>query len=211
VKRNRSVYVPEKQSVKKIVKLDIACGQNKQEGFFGIDIAAAPGVDLVHDLNVHPWPIKTESVSEARASHYFEHVPGRLRPAFMEDLWRVLVPGGKCLIIVPYWSSVRATQDWTHEWPPLSENSFLYWNAAWLAQNKLDHGSYVSKANFNFTFGYMPSPEHGQRQEEARSFAFRNYVNAISDVWVTIEKIPLPGAELAAAGANRVNGAARKD
>jgi hypothetical protein len=40
-----------------VMKLDIACGRHKDLGWVGIDIQALPGVDLVHDLNVHPWPI----------------------------------------------------------------------------------------------------------------------------------------------------------
>lgn len=57
------------------MKLDIACGANKKEGFTGIDIADVPSVDIVHDLNVYPWPIEDESVEEIWCSHYIEHIP----------------------------------------------------------------------------------------------------------------------------------------
>jgi hypothetical protein len=55
------------------VKLDIACGQAKKEGFIGVDIARLPGVDIVHDLEQFPWPFDDNSIEEARCSHYVEH------------------------------------------------------------------------------------------------------------------------------------------
>jgi hypothetical protein len=56
------------------MKLDIGCGANKKEGFTGIDIAAIEGVDIVHDLNVYPWPIEDNSIDEVWCSHYIEHI-----------------------------------------------------------------------------------------------------------------------------------------
>jgi len=76
------------------MKLDIACGNHKDLGFIGIDIQELPGVDIVHDLNVHPWPIESESVEFAKAWHILEHIPpvavtehGTRRP-FIESLIR---------------------------------------------------------------------------------------------------------------------------
>ncbi len=48
------------------VKLDLACGQNKQEGFTGIDIAG--NYDIKHDLLAVPWPIKPGTKAEHRAT-----------------------------------------------------------------------------------------------------------------------------------------------
>lgn len=45
----------------KNVKLDIGCGGNKQEGFIGMDKRELPGVDIIHDLEVFPWCIPTDS------------------------------------------------------------------------------------------------------------------------------------------------------
>ena len=36
------------------IKLDIACGANKREGFIGVDIAPGHGVDHVCDLEQFP-------------------------------------------------------------------------------------------------------------------------------------------------------------
>jgi SAM-dependent methyltransferase len=60
---------------KSVVKLDIACGQNKQKGFVGMDMFPYPGVDVVHSALEFPWPFPDESVDMAVASHYLEHIP----------------------------------------------------------------------------------------------------------------------------------------
>jgi hypothetical protein len=46
----------------------------------------------------------------------------------MDELWRILQPGGTALIVVPKWDSPGAVQDFTHEWPPVAPQSFLYFN-----------------------------------------------------------------------------------
>ena len=169
-----------------LIRLDIACGQRKEPGFVGIDIADLPGVDIVHDLTDFPWPVKSESVSEARCSHFLEHVPGRLRMAFMDELHRVLQREAKCTIWVPYYSSMRAVQDPTHEWPPICEASFLYFNAEWRKQNGLDH--YPISCDFDFSYAYIVDGGWAARNEEARGFAIRNYLNSISDLQVVVTK-----------------------
>ena len=110
------------------MKLDLACGVHKQPGFHGVDIASIEGVDQVVDLTVYPWPFEDNSVDEAYCGHYFEHVPGRGRPRFMDELYRICKPGASITIVCPHWKSERSIQDFTHEWPPLCDQSFLYFN-----------------------------------------------------------------------------------
>ena len=96
-----------------LLKLDLGCGDNKREGFKGVDFVKTEQTDYVHDLFTFPWPFKENSVEEVNCSHFFEHVPAKIRPRFMDELFRVLVPGGKAIIVTPYHTSVRATQDFT--------------------------------------------------------------------------------------------------
>ena len=70
------------------MKLDIACGQNKRQGFKGVDIAPGEGVDFVWDLEKFPWePFKDSSVTEAHVSHYMEHTKDLIK--FMNEVWRI--------------------------------------------------------------------------------------------------------------------------
>src|SRR3989304_3239050 len=68
-----------------------------------------------------PWPWANDSVSEVHCSHTLEHFERRERVHVMNELYRVLIPGGKATIIVPHWASNRSYGDMTHCWPPVSE------------------------------------------------------------------------------------------
>ncbi len=57
------------------ISLDLGCGANKHPGFVGLDVRDLPGVDIVHDLNVYPWPLPDESVNRITCSHVVEHIP----------------------------------------------------------------------------------------------------------------------------------------
>jgi hypothetical protein len=168
-----------------MVKLDIGCGQNKAEGFTGIDWKAGPGVDIVHDLTTFPWPLDNNSVSEARCIHYVEHTPDLI--SFMNELYRILAPSATCTIMAPYYSSIRAWQDPTHV-RAISEASFLYFNRQWRIQNKLDH--YPITCDFDFSYGYALTPLWATRSEEARNFAITHYINVISDITIILTKKP---------------------
>lgn len=99
------------------VKLDIGCGSNKQEGgFIGIDIRPLPGVDIVQDLEKFPWPLPDNCASLAVSSHVIEHInPARgIFLQFMDEVWRILKPGGRFVIAVPYAGSQGYWQDPTH-------------------------------------------------------------------------------------------------
>lgn len=166
------------------LKLDLGAGQNKREGFIGVDIAATS--DLQADLFKFPWPFEDASVTEVHASHFFEHVPQNIRFKFMDELWRILTVGGTATFITPYYSSMRAIQDPTHQWPPIAESSYLYFNKEWRKSNKLDH--YDVKCDFDFSYGYIPDPESSLRNSETQAFWFKHYVNSILDLQVTLVK-----------------------
>jgi hypothetical protein len=172
----------------KLLKLDLGCGLNVREGFEGVDFVAGPGVKHVVDLLKFPWPFEDASVEEASCAHFFEHVPGKLRPKFMDELYRILVPEGKATIVCPYHSSVRAIQDYTHEWPPIAAETFLYFNKGWREQNKLTHGFYDMKCDFDFSYGYVINGSWAVRQDEARQFGINYYNNTVDDISVTLVK-----------------------
>lgn len=176
------------QAAPALLKLDLGCGQNKREGFSGVDVAAVEGVDVVHDLLTFPWPFKPASVGEAHCSHFFEHIPGPLRGKWMDELYRVLVPNAQVTIIVPYYSSMRAAQDFTHAWPPVAESSFLYFNRQWRELNKLTHGAYALVCDFDFTYGYAVNNVWATKHEDARTHGVAHYLNVVDDLHVVLTK-----------------------
>lgn len=191
------VPTPAKPALDNPIRVDLACGQNKKEGFLGVDIARAPGVDIVHDLEVFPWPFETDSVDEVNISHYIEHVKDLM--AFMNELHRIMKPGAKCSIVAPYHTSMRCWQDPTHV-RAISEASFLYYNKGWRKTEKLDH--YPITADFDFQYGYAYYPQWATRSEEARTFAVSHYNNVVSDIHVSLTKKDpaLPGGKEPVAG-----------
>jgi predicted SAM-dependent methyltransferase len=164
--------------------LDIACGQNKREGFVGIDIANVEGVDIVHDLNVYPWPIEDNSVDEVWCSHYIEHVPDLFK--FIDEIYRIMKIGAKATFISPYYSSVRAWQDPTHV-RAISEWTYYYFNQQWREVNKLTH--YPVKADFDIVnFGHAWNQNWVNRSQDAKAFALQHYINVVDDIWGIIQK-----------------------
>src|SRR5258708_34052103 len=94
------------------MKLDLGCGQNKREGFFGIDVSKGSSADVIYDLRMTPWLIgqklsvaandsiveypryklNDDSVDEVFSSHFFEHLSGPERMPFMDEMWRGVGP-----------------------------------------------------------------------------------------------------------------------
>jgi len=77
-----------------VVKLDIGCGQNKQNGFVGIDYESFPGVDIVHDVEVFPWPLPDECADVAVTSHLLEHLNPHHGDGRVHNLLRLLLDKG---------------------------------------------------------------------------------------------------------------------
>lgn len=76
------------------IRLDIGCGENKQAGFVGLDYRALETVDIVWDINMHPWPLPDECVIMAMASHVLEHIPPTSSDPRLIALIRFLVEQG---------------------------------------------------------------------------------------------------------------------
>ncbi len=168
------------------MKLDIACGQNKQKGFKGVDIAPGEGVDFVLDLEQYPWtPFKDNSCDEIVISHYLEHVKDFMK--FMDEVYRICQDGAIVRIISPYYTSIRAWQDPTHV-RAISEATFLYTDKNWRVANKLDH--YPMKCNFQVTnmVTFINEPWN-TKSEEAKQFAARHYWNVVSDILIELKAI----------------------
>lgn len=143
-----------------------------------------PGVDVVHDLRTVPWPFKSGSVDEMFSSHFFEHLNGPERMRFMDELYRVMIPGGKALIIVPFYASERAVQDPTHAWPPVAKSSFLYFNKNWRVHNKLDH--YPLTCDFDYSYGYVLPEEWANRDQSEQAFGVEHYMNVVYDLQISL-------------------------
>lgn len=111
------------------IQLDIGCGEKKQKGWVGIDARPCEGVDIVHDLQVFPWPLPDSVALRALCSHLWEHIEPKYRIRFMDEIWRVMKPEGQLLLSAPYWTSFGAFQDPTH-YPCPNEATFTYFDSS---------------------------------------------------------------------------------
>ena len=108
--------------------LDVGCGSDKAKGAIGIDHVKLPGVDIVHDLNSFPWPLKDEAFDEIYMNDIIEHLNDTVK--VMEEIYRLLKRGGKVHIKVIYWNHRYAFSDPTHV-KFFSEVSFQFFTGEW--------------------------------------------------------------------------------
>ncbi len=109
------------------ILLDIGCGENKQQGFVGMDRRKLPNVDIVHDLERFPYPLPDESCLTIIGSHIVEHIKPWLMIDFMNELWRITKPRGQLVFIHPYGVNRLFQQDPTH-CNPCNEATWQYFD-----------------------------------------------------------------------------------
>ena len=94
------------------VVLDLGCGKKKRHGTIGVDFNASTNPDIVHNLNEFPYPFNTASIDKVIMDNTLEHLQDLI--SVMEEIYRIVKPGGSVKIITPYFRSVWASADPTH-------------------------------------------------------------------------------------------------
>lgn len=94
--------------------LDVGTGNNAQQGYVNMDVRPLPGIDIVHDIEVIPWPIKDEACTVIRMSNIVEHIKPWLMVDVINEAWRVMKPNGVLLVSTPYAGSYLYWKDPTH-------------------------------------------------------------------------------------------------
>ena len=107
------------------IRLDIGCGEAKQKNWVGLDKRPLKGVDIVWDVQDFPWPIPDNCCFQALMSHLWEHIEPKYRFDVINEIWRIMKPGGQLLLSSPYYQSFGALQDPSHYGCP-NEATFLY-------------------------------------------------------------------------------------
>lgn len=107
-----------------MLKVDLGCGDNKPEGYLGVDVCPGRYVDIVADLTKR-FPFDDSSLDCVRAHCCLEHLPDRLHS--MNEIWRVCKHGASVDLLLPSTDGRGAFQDPTHVsyW---NINSFFYYD-----------------------------------------------------------------------------------
>lgn len=101
--------------MKKII-LNLGCGKTRIPGSIGVDRVEIDGyVDVVHNLDILPYPFKKNSVDEIHMYHVLEHLSEPIKK--IEEMSKILKPGGLLYLRVPHFSSMGAFTDMTHVRP----------------------------------------------------------------------------------------------
>ncbi len=172
-----------------LLKLDLGCGRgaNTPDGFEKIDLHKSPGVRQV-DLR-GKWPWKSNTVDEAQANYLLHCLTMPERVHFANELYRVLKPGAKCMVIAPHWCAARAYSDPTAQWPPIAEGWFPWLNRAWRdAQGVADGSDLV--CDFDIGLGYSDlHPALQSRNQEYVQHAFTFWKEAAQSLVATLTKL----------------------
>ncbi|MCP5520816.1 MAG: methyltransferase domain-containing protein [Verrucomicrobiales bacterium] len=110
------------------LKLNLGCGERLLPGYVNCDILPGVKADQHFDLNRPPYPFADAVASEVLMDNVLEHLDDVL--AVMGEIHRVLRPGGRAQILVPYGKSDWALQDPTHK-HYFTEQSMNYFCEGW--------------------------------------------------------------------------------
>lgn len=103
--------------------IDLGAAHGKPEGYVGLDHCVGPGVDRVCDLE-QGIPLADNSVGLVRASDFVEHIRDTVH--LMNEIYRVLAPGGWLFLGIPSTDGRGAFMDPTHvSW--WNSNSLWYY------------------------------------------------------------------------------------
>jgi hypothetical protein len=92
--------------------LHLGCGPKNKLGDVGVDLLPGPAVDVVHDLNVFPWPLPSDTYDRVICIDVVEHLTNVVRT--MEEIHRVATSGARVRIQVPTLTSRSFYTDPTH-------------------------------------------------------------------------------------------------
>ncbi len=99
-------------TVSRQMRLNIGSGKRPLADAVNLDISDRVGADVVHDLNVIPWPFGDNTFVEIHAIDVLEHLNDLVRT--LEEIHRISRAGASVYVTVPHFSSDNAFTDVTH-------------------------------------------------------------------------------------------------
>ncbi len=169
-----------------LVKLHLACGNEKLDGFTNVDLPGAKAADSFVDLSAYPWPWADASVDEIRCKDYLQTLHGDERLRFLDECWRVLALGKQLTLWVPGEGAGRAFGDPLWPWPPVGEHFFYFADRPWREAN--GHAD-RAKCHFHWAPSFMPDEEIVVRNEEFVREAIKFKRNSFHTLMVVLTKL----------------------
>ena len=88
-----------------ITRIELGCGDNKREGFYGLDIARSPVTDYVANFEKDPLPFPDDSIEQVYSNHTFEHL------GYWPNILREIVRVCKHDALVEVWTPYGPSRD----------------------------------------------------------------------------------------------------
>lgn len=140
-------------------KIDLGCGENKPDGYYGLDKNKGSLVDKVCDLE-KGIPLQDQSVDVVRAFHLLEHLVDKDK--IISEIYRVLKPGGLFKFEIPSTKSEGAFAHPDHKsfW---NKTSFKFWLDPKVSENrplfKLEELDEIKRGEFVYVKGKLIKPQ----------------------------------------------------
>lgn len=83
------------------MKINLGCGDQKLPGYLNVDYSDKCNPDYVYDITKLPYPKEWEECEEVRCDNLLEHLDGGVMIKVINEIKRILKPGGKLWIRVP--------------------------------------------------------------------------------------------------------------
>ncbi len=93
--------------------LDLGCKNSKIPGAIGVDVCKDTQADVIHDLEVFPYPFETNSIDKIYTKHLIEHLNNP--KGFLKEVHRILKSGGEIYIETPHFSNYVAYAEPEHK------------------------------------------------------------------------------------------------
>lgn len=134
------------------------------QGLVTLDIDPSTGCDVVHDLNVTPYPFDDSEFDEVHCYECLEHFgkAGDFKAFFDQfyEFWRILKPDGYFIATVPMWDSPWAWGDPGHT-RVIPKESLIFLNRSEYGQiGKTAMTDYRSVWKGNFETVAVEESEH---------------------------------------------------
>jgi predicted SAM-dependent methyltransferase len=120
------------------VKLHIGCGENIYKGWTNLDLFPYEGVDVVHDITT-PLPFDDNMFDHVYSEDVLEHIPQEKKVFIINEIWRILKPGGLMEHRVPNAGSANDFGSPTH---------ISHWSLQQFEHFNVDSYRYAKDARF---------------------------------------------------------------
>ncbi len=92
--------------------VNLGCGDDYRDGWLNVDVRESSTADRVANLDDYPWPFPDDAFEHCLMDNVIEHLDDRL--AALEEIARIVEPGGTVVLRFPHWNSAGHYTNPTH-------------------------------------------------------------------------------------------------